>query len=517
MKKFTVISLAALLILAFGATAYAQVKLEFRASGFIDIQSHLEKNSPPLNPAGAPIYGIGGPAAAYTVFYPTGKPINGLNRKESYWDTRFGLRFDAVMGKDLSGTLQFEIDAARWGNSQGGVRPGSEAHAVGVWSTDRTAVEVKYMYLDLGIPYFGIPVPLTVRVGIQPYAIRPWFFQATDGAGISGGIKIDPVMINPFYFKPAEGVDYTSDDVDIYGLQVSAKIATLTLGGYGVYYNMNNYPIGGNASPYVEGANKADFWWFGLYADGKAGPVNLQFDFGYDNGKVKQASGNLVTPPKVKYSGWATRGKVNYPWEKFDFGFVGMYASGSDARKTSSTGLPGSLTDIGTLSSKVKGWMVPPGSEQGAVCGALVEDSVVFYGVAPGASGGNGWAVNHNYSQASKSAYGGSWFAKLYGSYAVTPWYKITLQGLYIGDTTKNGNTYGNSRNLTTGLREDDDTIGWELDLIQKFQIWKNCDFTVYGGYLWAGSAMDLFTGTLGGNFSMNNPWAVRTRLRYMF
>jgi hypothetical protein len=539
MKKFTVISLAALLILAFGATAFAQDKLEFKASGFLDVQTHLEKNDPPLNPAGSPIYGIAGSHAAYIVFNPlNNKPVNGLNKTEAYWDTRWGLRFDASMGKDLHGVLQFEIDAARWGNSQGGVRPGSEAHAVGVWSTDRTAVEVKYMYMDIGLPYFGIPVPMSVRVGAQPLAVRPWFFQATDGMGISGGIKIDPVTINPLYFKPAEGVDWVADDCDIWGLQTSAKISTFNLGGYGLYYNMNNYPMGGNAEnwppviapAYNAGIHKADFWWLGFYADGKAGPVNIQFDAAYDNGKVRNGwMGNAgatlaqVLAPDVKYSGWATRGKISYPFEKFDFGFVGMYASGSDAKKTSATGLPGSTTSDGTFSDKVSGWMVPVGSEQAATNGALVEDSVVFYGVAPGASGGNGWAVNHNYAQSSKGGLGGTWFAKLYGSYAATPWYKITIQGLYIGDTTKNGNTYGTAWQYPympvgplSSLRRDDNTIGVELDLIQKFQIWKNVDATLYGGYLFAGAAMDMGLPVVG-NFSMHDPWAVRFRLRYMF
>ena len=47
MKKFIVLSLAGLLILAFGATAYAQApKLEFKASGFIDMQSFMGVNVP---------------------------------------------------------------------------------------------------------------------------------------------------------------------------------------------------------------------------------------------------------------------------------------------------------------------------------------------------------------------------------------------------------------------------------------------------------------------------------------
>jgi len=519
MKKFTVISLAALLILAFGATAFAAeaVKLEFRASGSIDAQTHYSKNVPPLNAAATPIYNS--IPADYRAFDPvSGSPTNATNHKVSYWDSRMSLRFDAVMGKELSGTLQFEIDSTRWGNAQGGARPGTNAHAVGTWSTDQAAVEVKYMYFDVGLPYFGLPFPINVRAGAQPLAIRPWFFQATDGMGISGGIKIDPVNLNPFYFKPAEGVDWDSDDVEIWGLQANAKLGTFTIGGYGEWVDAKNYPIGpqpyGVAPPipYVKGINNADFYWFGLYADGKAGPVNIQFDAAYDWGKVKQDNGLLITARSVTYSGYAARLKVNFPWERFDFGATGMYASGSDAEKTSSTGLPGTATDLGTQSHRVSGWMVPPGSENGAANG----ESAVFYGMEPGASGGQGFAANHNYASTSKGAFGGSWFFKLFGSYKVTPWYKVTMQGLYIGDTTKNGNTYGNARDAL-GFLKDKDTIGIELDMINEFEIYKNLTFKVFGGYLWAGTAMDLQNTTTGATFSMHNPWAIRTRLLYSF
>jgi hypothetical protein len=516
MKKFTVISLAVLLILAFGATAYAQVKLDFRASGSIDAQTHYSVNVPPLSPNGNPIYGVGGSNVGYTT------KTAALDRTVSYWDSRMSLRFEAVMGKELSGVLQFEIDAGRWGGNPGRTLTAlSDANNYGYWSTDRTAVEVKYVYIDVGLPYMGIPVPMTVRVGAQPLAIRPWFFAATDGMGVSAGIQIDPVNINPFYFKPGEGVDWSADDTDIYGLQVNAKLGTFTVGGYGLYANMNSYPmwvgstvgaISGYAGiyPQIPGPAQADMWWIGLYADGKAGPVNIQFDGNFDRGKVVQSGFG-----SVQYQGWATRLNVNYPWEKFNFGVTGMYATGSDLNETSATGLPGTATgnSPGRQSRRVNGWMVPIGSEQGAANG----ESVIIYGMEAGASGGQGWAVNHNYNQSSKGAFGGTWFAKLAGSYKVTPWYKVTLQGLYIGDTTDNGNTFGNARQ-NNGQLKDANTIGIELDMLNEFEIYKNLTFKLFGGYMFAGDAMNMDFGAGNDrNAHIKNPWAVRTRLLYSF
>ncbi len=90
----------------------------------------------------------------------------GWNKIDAHWEARAHLKFDAVMGPNLSGTIYFEIDTNRWGsvfNNQA-VR---EATNVGAWTTDRTAVEVKNIYIDVGLPYFGVPWPVTVRVGVS--------------------------------------------------------------------------------------------------------------------------------------------------------------------------------------------------------------------------------------------------------------------------------------------------------------------------------------------------------------
>ena len=512
MKKLTVLGLAGLLVLAFGATGYAQApKLDFKASGAFWSDTYYMKNTPPYH-ATAGIYRVVPTALTSTAA--------GLNRVYSYLDTRAHLRFDAIMGKELSGTFLFEIDSTRWGAASNATANMREAGNFGSWTTDRTAVEVKNIYIDVGLPYFGIPVPMTVRVGAQPLGIRPGFFLYSDGMGIQGGINIAPVSIIPYYYKALEGVDYTADDVDIYGLQAIAKISTFTIGGYGIYYAMNTYPfqvttaavpaVAPGVFPQTMGTYRANMWWLGFYADGKAGPVNINFDFVYDKGKVKER--DTAGVGDVKYSGWATRAKIDYPWEKFNFGVVGMYATGADAKKTSATGLPGSATTTGVNSTKVGSYVVPPGSEMAPIN----SESVVAYSIWAGASGGCGVLETSNYNSLSRGGFGGSWFAKLYGSAKVTPWYKVTFQGLYIGDTTKNGNTWGTA--LKTGsatLLRDDKDIGIEFDLINDISIYKNLTFSFAGGVMWAGDAMDLNIG--GTPRSPNNPWAIRTRLQYLF
>ncbi len=105
--------------------------------------------------------------------------------------------------------------------------------------------------------------------------------------------------------------------------------------------------------------------------------------------------------------------------------------------------------------------------------------------------------------------------AKLYGSYKVAPELKITLQGLYIGDTTQNGNTVGNAVKSDGTLR-DDKSIGLEADIIGELMIYKNLKFSAGFGYLWAGDGLDLQK-TSTTNFEPKNPWQLTTNLTCIF
>jgi hypothetical protein len=581
MKKFVVLTLFGLLIMAFGATVYAQ-KLEFKASGMIDFDTVWAFNVPYYFANVATAHGLHSglfQTNSLPSFNARGAPDRAFNHNDAYAYSRAILKFDAVMDKNLSGTITFEIDAFRWGSSSGWLSNGkgtgglgsqggtlqiaSERNTAGVWSTDRAAVEVKNFYIDFGLPYIGVPVPMTFRVGAQPFGVRPNMVVYTDGTGVTAGIDLGPVKVIPMWFKSGEGLDWASDDSDIYGLHVNARVGTFTIGGYGLYYDMRTYPglyytgynwlTGSGNSPwpfstsssyglYIAGTDQAKMWWYGLYADGKLGPVNLNFDGVIDQGTVKQkmmyswVNGVLTysAPQRdVKYLGWAARLKIDFPWEKFNFGATGMYASGVDANKTSTSGIPGTPVanraygTAGVLSTKVSGYMVPPGSEQSPSS----QESLVMYSCFNAAAdGGTGIAQAGNYVSVSRGAFGGTWFAKLYASAKLVPWYKVTLQGLYIGDTTKNGNTFGTAvKNpgapIANQVFKNDGTIGWEFDLINEIQIYKNLTWFVGGGYMFAGNAMDVYNNSTnaagvlypGANVNYKNPWNITTRLLYAF
>jgi hypothetical protein len=117
-----------------------------------------------------------------------------------------------------------------------------------------------------------------------------------------------------------------------------------------------------------------------------------------------------------------------------------------------------------------------------------------------------------------RASFGGLWINKLYGSFMVTPQFKTTLEAMYIRDTTDNGNTIGNARK-TTGVPEDDNDIGWEIDWLNTLSIYKNLTFGFGFGILFAGDAMDLAVvgASDGTNKSPKNPWALTTNLTYSF
>ena len=489
MKKFIVLSFVALLVLAFGTMAFAQAKkeepkLDFRASGFIDVQSTWGRNITTGN-AGAGLYNT-----VSSTYLPGGV---GYDDEVSWMATRARLKFDAVMGKSLSGTMLFEMDSTRWGET---TPAADQRNAMGVWAGDRGAFEIKNVYIDFGVP--GIPIPISVRAGLQPLALRPNMLIYTDGMGITANVKVDPANIQLLWFKALENKDYASDDVDVYGLHANAKVGPVTVGGYGVNYNMNTYPVAAGDIHF-----QGDFWWLGVYADGKLGPVNLNFDFIYDRGTVEDRPHPQYRD--VKYRGWATRAKVDFPWEKFNFGVVGMYASGSDTRKTSSTGTP----DPGV--TKVGGFVAPPGSE----AGAIFTESIVFYGTGFNqTSSGIGVAIN--YASVHRGTIGGTWMGKLYGSFKATPWYKVTLQGVYIGDTTKHGNTVGTARKADGTLR-DDKSIGWEVNLINEIQIYKNLKYSLGIGALFPGDGLRYWDSATSTNDKPSTPWAVIGNLTYSF
>jgi len=472
MKKLFIFSLAALLTLAFGS-AYAQAPvgsgITLTASGYWDMEYLLGRN-----------------ATSAIRFNYGAAPAAAFDRSFSWMKTRGRLLFNVAAGKEVNATVYFEIDADPYGGPPGSTAQGTlQRGTAGYWSADRSAVEVKWLFFDFAVPV--IPVPITVRVGQQGLGFRS-IVQSNDGAGITASMKLDPVTIDAVWAKALEGDVYKPDDSDMYALRVRTTLGKLTVGGYGMYFNFNTNPLTWTATGGVGATQRADFWYLGAYADGKVGPVNINFDFVLDKGKVSSPTPGIL---KSKYNGWATKLNVDYPWDKFNFGAGIMYMTGDDKNKAAD--------------KKYHGFVAVPASEGAGGTG----EAIIFYG-APDVLPSGGLGISGGPTSTFASAGdGGSWWAKIYAKAQITPSYKVHAKLFYIGDTTKNGDTWGT-------LDGDHKFIGWEFDLINSIQLYKNLKFEIAGGVMGVGNALK-FVDNHGDVRKPKTPWAIVGDLMYTF
>jgi len=430
-----------------------------------------------------------------------------FDRPNAFIEGRGRLRFDAIMGKEM-GTFQFEFDSTRWGER---VPAGSTAQRnySGFWGvSDRSSLELKHMYMTFGMPW--IPVQTVIQAGIQPIGIRPSIFMSTDGPAITAAMKIDPLWIKFIYAKALENRDWAADDDNVYAMETNVRVSTFTIGGYIADFNWNSYPAASEATATgVEPTASSNAYWAGLYVDGKAGPVLLNFDFCYDWGSIKDRRDLAVHAEKVKLSGWGAILNIGFPWEKFLFGVQGIYGSGADQNETAAISLPGAVTPTGAVTTKNKAFLVPGGTE-GSNSHALIIDGA---GINRGNTGFNPAADFH-----SRSGFGGLWIAKLYGAFQVSPIFNTRLELMYIGDTTKNGNTIGNSKG-TDGLPTDDNQVGIEVDWLNSLALYKNLTFQFGLGYLFGGDALSyaVIGAANGTNKKPKDPFVFTTNLTYSF
>jgi len=378
--------------------------------------------------------------------------------------TRARLKLTARASENLYGVLYFEMDSDKWGETESG------RNHMGKWGADRAAVEVKNVYLDFKVP--GIEIPMWARVGIQPFAIRPAVFLYADGAGITGRANFDvndgKLTLGAGWGKVRE-YDYTDDyDIDVYYGLLDYKKKGFGFGLYGLY----------QFSDYRGDTEDIDMWWVGVYSDGKVGPVNYNFDFVYDGGSDDQTD--------VDYSGWLVRAVVTYPYEKFKFGLGGMYVSGDD-------------DDDADDMEEFKG---PVGSESTQI----LTDSVIVVGGWGSSAGGIGNAgFQKTPSYWPENDWGGFWGVRLFAEYKALDWLTLMGQVAYWGDTTEDGDTFGDDA-------DDDDDIGWEFDVGARINIYKNLVLRTAFGYLIAGDATD--TAAAG---SIDDPYAWVTTIMYTF
>jgi hypothetical protein len=538
MKRILTLSIAALLILGLAAVTYGGV--EFGASGFVRVRSAWYTNVVAAGPGtsfGIPLPTIGIPGFATNTAW---------DDTNAWMDTRFRLKFTANAEDVAKGVIYLEGDATRWGEVAGA---GAQRNQAGQWGADRAAIELKQMYIDFKVPGLSDMVPTSVKAGIIGFAYRAHVCTYNDGTGLEISMKPGPVKVDLHWMKPRENNDWQADDTDVYAFRVTlADLLPVRPQVWFQWWDSNSWSAGvpfawpavgamsGVNTGYNGGTDKANLWWAGVAVDGKAGPVGLKADFIYNGGDIERQYPQ-VNPVLAFYTnpiddedfgGWLFYADANYglPIEMpITVGATFMYATGDDIWEAQTE-------------REHDGFWITPSSE----AGWIGTHGVVFYPSA--VNDGVGAVAIFAANTPSPYGPGGTWFGKLYGSFKPLPWMKLTAYGMYIGDTADSGDMYGTEATTTfidpllgtpRILREDNSDIGIEFGLITDFQIYKNLKYSIAGGYLFAGDALNQYTGVdfvpatgayvLGGtvpgalaiNDEPNNPWAIVSQLIFNF
>ena len=548
MKKALLIALTLGLICAWAVPAMA---IDWIGFGGFTVKNMLYKNIDYRNPTflggvpGGPGRVVSADARILTtapnfvtayVLSPTAWADPARNEVSWFLQMRGDIYIVARASADLQGVFGIEVNSTRFGeqDTMFSGYTGSSGVASGLagrWNADAIAIQVKSMYIDFKVP----ALPVRLKVGIQPFMLRPAVFLYADAAGVSGIIKIpacDFVFnINPFWAAQNHGImanqgttyvlgntvnnvtatDYTTaDDGNFFGVDFNAVIGDIKPGVFfamqrlSQVYTKNWLLTGwpGVLSPNPAEGNQ-NMWWLGAYVDGKVGPVDFTGDFiyngGYDqwkNGLIFVSDAGGLTPvgtvPNLpfnayskRHEAWITRAVLGLNVDKLRIGAGFLYGTGDN---------------LGTL-DKQEGFMGPYRTESAK----FNDDFVVLTG---------DWGLREPYGTQTTGglfkpwSYTGQgvWYVRAFADFAVTDWLKLKANGGFIGDTVKHGDEFGGDAN-------DDGQIGWELDGGVQINIYKNLYLDTTFGYLIGGKALL----SQAGGERAQDPWAWATVLSYVF
>jgi hypothetical protein len=200
MKKFAIISLAALLVVAFTMPAAA---FESIFGGYWRTRAYTEQN------------------------YFGSKDADGDEGNLSQVDTRTRLYYTAKFSDNFKFVNKFEMDAV-WGDP--------DPAGYGDIGADGIKVEVKNTYVDFDMG------PVNYKIGVQGFILARGFLADDDFAGAHVAYSNDLMTLPVFWFKAYEGsTDNNTADTDIFGIAPSFSFGDSTkLKPYFVYWMSDN-------------------------------------------------------------------------------------------------------------------------------------------------------------------------------------------------------------------------------------------------------------------------------------
>jgi hypothetical protein len=292
MKKFAIISLAALLVVAFTMPAAA---FESIFGGYWRTRAYTEQN------------------------YFGSKDADGDEGNLSQVDTRTRLYYTAKFSDNFKFVNKFEMDAV-WGDQ--------DPAGYGDIGADGIRVEVKNTYVDFDMG------PVNYKIGVQGFILARGFLADDDFAGAHVAYSNDLMTLPVFWFKAYEGgTDNNTADTDIFGIAPSFSFGDSTkLKPYFVYWmsdNLEDYQNrGGTNLPPIATAgalDDADVYFIGADLDMNFDALSLWLTGIYQWGTIDfQAGGD------TDISAYLVGAGASMNFGPADLHSRAFYASGDD-------------------------------------------------------------------------------------------------------------------------------------------------------------------------------------------
>jgi hypothetical protein len=288
MKKFAVLALAALLVVAFTLPAAAEVENTF--GGYWRTRAFFENNF-------------------------SGEKDAGPNGDQTIVDTRTRLYYTAGINENLKLVNKFEFDAT-WGAA-----PNADI------GTDGVALEIKNTYAE--ITRNG----LTARVGLQGLVFQRGFLFDDDAAAVLLMQQAGNITWIGAWVKFFEGDRAFHDDVDVYGIAPFIQInEQMSIQPYLVY------AYSGDANAYLEFLGDAagttvelGVYYIGVDFDHKTDAFAWWFTGIYEGGTLKTP---LVPAPDTDVKAWLAAAGGNWNFGTGDIHAQIFSATGQGATAT---------------------------------------------------------------------------------------------------------------------------------------------------------------------------------------
>jgi hypothetical protein len=491
MKKALLIALALGLIAAWACPAMA---VDLSVNGMIGVAGQISKNDETSSP------------------YPQ-DTVNAIlnNQMATYISSRARLIFTLRASEDLYGVFGFKMDYHQAGAyvPATGAGPGSWYAVVG---GQVRGIEIQNVFIDFRVPP---KLPVWFRVGMQNVFERGWVFLCADMPGVSMRVSVDPIKLalTGYFMKVLDQNDlgYSAQySGELYGVDAALPVDVGPIhvrpGMYFFYQDLDTAGMNFVGPPPFRfffpevGIKDTHLYWIGGFMDGKIGPVNTQVDFIYNGGRFDGMDGYY--PSHESVNSWLVRGQASYVFKKLEVGAGGMYVRGENSSNES-----------------IQSFMLP-GGFYGSECWPVLGDWLVLT---------DGWMGTSAFPGPTMVDYPrmfspGVWYVRGFAYYNVFDWMKLGVNFGYIGDTVGGDGSYYTRDAIGTD-NDNDNTIGWELDVGLGLKIYKNLSLNTGFGYLFAGKALALNAGdTVHGLAGVaapegkpNDPWVVKSMLMYTF